>query len=124
RCDYGFLGWSGDLPDGASAQTNPLTVRMVRSRVLVASCAEPTPVPTATPVPTPTPVPTATPKPAPTLGPTPTPTLVPRYQLTINGRLVYGGEEVVSLSMAIIKVLTPAGDGNTYRGLLQHHRRQ
>ena len=41
---------------------------------------------------------------------------MPNYQLTINGRLVYGGEEVVSLSLAIIKVLTPADDGNTYRG--------
>ncbi|MCI0859263.1 MAG: hypothetical protein J4N81_11045, partial [Chloroflexi bacterium] len=40
---------------------------------------------------------------------------MPSYQFTINGRLVYGGEEFVSLSMAIIKVLTPAGDTNAYR---------
>ena len=40
---------------------------------------------------------------------------MPSYQFTINGRLVYGGEEFLSLSMAIIKVLTPAGDTNAYR---------
>ena len=39
---------------------------------------------------------------------------MPSYQLTINGRLVYGGEEILSLSMAIIKLAPPAESPGVY----------
>ena len=57
---------------------------------------------------------TPTPKPTPTLGPTPTPTPVPRYKLTINGRAVYGEEELVSLTSALVKVLPPPDVDGAY----------
>jgi len=70
--------------------------------------------PTSTPLPTPTPTPTPRPTSTPTAAPTPTPTPVPRHQLTINGRLVYAGEEVVSVSGALVKVSPPPDVDGTY----------
>ena len=91
----------------ARAQVKSLSIFALR-------ITAPKPTPSAEPTDTPTTTPTPTPTPTVSPTPTPTPTPVPSYQLTINDRLVYGGEEIVSLSTAIIRVLPGADDDNAY----------
>jgi len=55
RCANSFVRWEGDLPEGVSATSNPISIIIDRYRLLVAFCAEftptPTPVPLGAPIP-------------------------------------------------------------------------
>ena len=66
NCNFGFLRWEGDIPDGSDKTANPITITMDGPTVIYAFCVEPLPIPTAIPTPTPTPSPISTPTPLPT----------------------------------------------------------
>ncbi len=86
NCTYGFASWAGDVPAGASATSNPMTLPMSADRSLVAVCS---PASTPTPIPTPTPTAMATPTPTPT--PYPSSWGPPSFML-FTGTVKVGGQ--------------------------------